>query len=416
MPRKKAVKNENTEKIIRNYDEFSMEKRIYNLDHAPQRSYDIYSMEKRIHDLEVNGGGGTNLTTLNATPTTSAQEITPESPYDGFNLVNISAVTASIDENIIAGNIKKDVKILGVTGTYEAGGGGNLTTLNATPTTSAQTITPESPYDGFDEVNISAVTASIDANIKAENIAYGITILGVTGTFAYNNLQIWLNMGGVTGTYSTLADVLADSTAVSTLMASTPAVNYLKYCYDWINDITADQGAMSEIGDNTYCKSTLMSDPMWSSGILNSAYVDEVLSLLTPAMTSTTTPSGEVIASSDYNSGYARWHAFDQDTTTYWASQAGQGTGAYIGYVFNTAQTVLCAKADAGNQGASCYGIIEASDDGTTWTAVSSRFAYGPTGTPAVAPITTPGAHRYYRMRQETGSGTFNTCEIDLLG
>ena len=33
-------------------------------------------------------------------------------------------VTASIDSNIVAGNIKKDVTILGVTGTYEGSGGG----------------------------------------------------------------------------------------------------------------------------------------------------------------------------------------------------------------------------------------------------------------------------------------------------
>lgn len=347
-----SLKTNTDAKIIRNYDPQSMEKRVYGMDNSPQRSYDLYSIEERIHKLETNGGGG----------------------------------------------------------------GSNLTTLNATPTTSAQTITPESPYNGFDKVNISAVTASIDANIKAENIAYGITILGVTGSFAYNNLQIWLNMGGIMGTYATLADVLADSTAVATLMASTPAVNYLKYCYDWVNDITANQGAMSEIGDNAYCKSTLMSDNIWSSAILNSQYVDEVLTLLTPAMTGTTTPSGEVISSSEYNAGYARWHAFDQDDSTYWAAQSGQGTGAYIGYVFDTAQSVLCVKADSGNQGIVCYGIIEASDDGTTWTAVSARFSYGPTGTPAVAPITTPGAHRYYRMRQETGNGTFNTCEISLLG
>ena len=35
-------------------------------------------------------------------------------------------VTASIDSNIVAGNIKKDVTILGVTGTYE-GSGLNIT-------------------------------------------------------------------------------------------------------------------------------------------------------------------------------------------------------------------------------------------------------------------------------------------------
>ena len=33
-------------------------------------------------------------------------------------------ITSSVDSNIVAGNIKKDVTILGVTGTYEGSGGG----------------------------------------------------------------------------------------------------------------------------------------------------------------------------------------------------------------------------------------------------------------------------------------------------
>ena len=53
-----------------------------------------------------------------ATPTTSAQEITPDSDYTGLGKVTIAAVTAAIDTNIVAGNIKSGVTILGVEGTY----------------------------------------------------------------------------------------------------------------------------------------------------------------------------------------------------------------------------------------------------------------------------------------------------------
>ena len=58
-----------------------------------------------------------------------------------------------------------------------------LETVPVTPTTSAQTITPSTGYDGIGTVNVSAVTSSIDANITADNIKDGVTILGVTGTF-----------------------------------------------------------------------------------------------------------------------------------------------------------------------------------------------------------------------------------------
>ena len=53
------------------------------------------------------------------TPTTSSQSITVPSGYSGFGTLTVNAVTSSIDANITAGNIKKDVTILGVTGTYE---------------------------------------------------------------------------------------------------------------------------------------------------------------------------------------------------------------------------------------------------------------------------------------------------------
>lgn len=59
-----------------------------------------------------------NLTTLSVTPSTTAQTIEPEDPVDGYSSVSVAAVTAAIDENIVEGNIKSGVTILGVTGTY----------------------------------------------------------------------------------------------------------------------------------------------------------------------------------------------------------------------------------------------------------------------------------------------------------
>jgi hypothetical protein len=57
----------------------------------------------------------------NVTPSTSKQTITPSSGYQGIAKVVVAKVTAAIDENIVAGNIKSGVTILGVTGSYEGG-------------------------------------------------------------------------------------------------------------------------------------------------------------------------------------------------------------------------------------------------------------------------------------------------------
>ena len=81
--------------------------------------------------------GDIELDTLNVTPTTSAQSITPIDPVKGWDEVNVSAVTSNIDSNIQAENIKSGVSILGVTGNYSGGGGGGVssfTRLNTTKT------------------------------------------------------------------------------------------------------------------------------------------------------------------------------------------------------------------------------------------------------------------------------------------
>lgn len=59
-----------------------------------------------------------SLQNKTVTPTTSKQTITAASSYDGLGTVTVNAVTAAIDSNIVAGNIKSGVTILGVTGSY----------------------------------------------------------------------------------------------------------------------------------------------------------------------------------------------------------------------------------------------------------------------------------------------------------
>lgn len=59
---------------------------------------------------------------INITPSTSQQVITPSQGKNAITKATVAAVTSAIDSNIVADNIKKDVEILGVTGTYEGSG------------------------------------------------------------------------------------------------------------------------------------------------------------------------------------------------------------------------------------------------------------------------------------------------------
>lgn len=110
-----------------------------------------------------------NNTTTTITPTTSLQMITPDSPYNGFSSVTVDAVTNSIDKNIAAGNIKKDVTILGVTGTLEEGTAINNQDISVTTDGS---YTADAGYTGLGTVTVTAgaVASAATQNEIAEEL------------------------------------------------------------------------------------------------------------------------------------------------------------------------------------------------------------------------------------------------------
>ncbi len=90
--------------------------------------------------VEVMGGGGSaNLQVKYATPSAAAQNIKPDSGYDGLESVLVSG-----DSDLAASNIKKGVSIFNVTGTLEP----TKSTINSfvvTPTTVGGKVCLELP-------------------------------------------------------------------------------------------------------------------------------------------------------------------------------------------------------------------------------------------------------------------------------
>lgn len=100
--------------------------------------------------------------------TTVSQEITISQGYhDGSGKIGISSAEQA---KIIASNIKEGVVILGVTGTVSPASGVTAQAKNATPYTTAQTITPDSGYDYLSQVSIAAI-----AYVETSN-SYGTTV------------------------------------------------------------------------------------------------------------------------------------------------------------------------------------------------------------------------------------------------
>ena len=155
-----------------------------------------------------------NSDTLSITPTTSSQTFTPTFPKNCYSSVSCAAVTAAIDANIIASNIKSGVSILGVSGSltpligqtktvylntstmrnyYPDTGYNGITRMivfannssvsDITPTTSQQTFNIPSGYSGLGGFKVKAVDHNIDPNITGPNIKKDVTILGITGTY-----------------------------------------------------------------------------------------------------------------------------------------------------------------------------------------------------------------------------------------
>lgn len=123
---------------------------------TPEEGYDGLTQV----DITVNIPSDVRNQDKLVTPTTSYQTITADSGYSGIGTVDVLPVTSSIDANITAGNIKKDVSILGVTGSYDPQP--DLETKTVTYTTNdTYTITPTAGKDGMSSVEVTVnVTGS----------------------------------------------------------------------------------------------------------------------------------------------------------------------------------------------------------------------------------------------------------------
>ena len=88
--------------------------------------------------------------------------------HDGSGTVGISSTEQA---KIIAENIRQGVEILGVTGTMSGSEDVNAQTKTVTPSTTSQTVTPDTGYNYLSQVTVDAIPYT-----ETDNAAGGKTV------------------------------------------------------------------------------------------------------------------------------------------------------------------------------------------------------------------------------------------------
>lgn len=308
---------------------------------------------------------------------------------------------------------------LGVVGFTSSGGdGANLivtcdsrfagTTITCTDgTTTFEEICPStSPYQVvFQSIPIG--TWTISGTYSGQTYSTIFTVLNFEATLnsipdgstatPTDDIQIWLHCANIWDkTYTSLSEVLADSSTLQAVIASNNAADYMARSTTWASSVSADSSAMSYIGLDDYCSDALLANSTWLEAICSSTYFESVLNVKVPTMTSDTTPSGKSSASSTMSSNYEPWRAFDNSSGTYWVG--GADTNYRLMYMFQSPTKINKMNIETNTQSGRSFTnpIIQGSNDGVNWTDIKQLTGYSSTSSPYTNDFINNTAYQYY--------------------
>ena len=192
-----------------------------------------------------------------------------------------------------------------------------------------------------------------------------------------DDIQKWLNCAGIFDktSYTTLADVLSDSTTLLALMSNNNAVDYLVRSKTWSGNGQA----------------------------------------LVPVMTSATTPSGEVTCSSEY-SGRNGWKAFSggiSSSSNYGWCASTKIANSWVQYAFTSSVIITKVTYQAQlSSGISLILKLQGSNDGTTFTDIETLPTLSDNDT-HTANVSNNLSYTIYRIVDTTGD-TYNSYGLKL--
>ena len=289
-------------------------------------------------------------------------------------------------------------------GTTQFGGSGTASYVVKEPDTYTLSVV----YGGETFSSSVVVTTQTTYNVSISMIPDGST---VTPT---DDIQIWLYCGGIFNlNYTSLSEVLADTTTLLALINDNNAVDYMARSTTWASDVCADQTAMGYIGADDYCADALLADSTWLSAICNSTYFESVLNVKVPTMTSNTAPYGEAFANST-NGGDSPYKAFDGNDSTAWMSA--DVPPAYIGYHFVNPVCIkkfrLKPALTSGENSRIVDYKLQASNDDTTYNDLYSG-TFTSTDEQIVA-VNHDNDYSYYKIYVSTGQLSMSAGVLSL--
>lgn len=294
----------------------------------------------------------------------------------------------------------------------------NFAGKTITCTNGVDTFTQQCPSSSPYEVTFESIPTgswTISGVISGQTFSTTKTITDFTATLAdipdgatvtpTDVIQTWLHCANIWDkNYTTINQVLSDTTTLLALISSTNAVDYMVRSTTWASSVCANSTAMTYIGSNNYCANKLLANSTWCNAICNSTYFENVLTTKVPTMTSYNTPSGNVIYSSNQSNGLA-WYAFNGNNTNSWFPDPDGSINQYVGYDFGSA--VLIKKAGLVPSRGIAYGLmkmqyrIEASNDASFSTKVTLVDQSAAIGQDSMVYYDFPNnntKYRYYRI------------------
>ena len=150
-------------------------------------------------------GDEIRLQTKTATPTTSAQSITPDTNYHGLSAVTVNPIPSEYivpsGTKTITSNGTEDVTQYASVTVNVPSSEPTLQTKTITPTKSTQTVTPESGYDGLSSVTVNPIPSEyIIPNLRSESVTPTESSQTITPGSGYDGLSE-VTVGAISSTY-----------------------------------------------------------------------------------------------------------------------------------------------------------------------------------------------------------------------